>query len=256
MSGKKEHDEELCDICRLQALRCNSSTEFCRRDPECHASPRADPSGCVSCAVKDDLNQNPVSKTLLASSIFQQPQPLAPRLLAKSGGKRLLADNRAGPPTTARAPSENKTSAEKSYDDYYEYDESDSLDKNDFGEEDDYLDDYVEPIDKVIQESDPIRKPGVCPKVVPASCDRENIVQSDCRFDTDCAGEQKCCEAPCDKRVCSIPITSKSTCPVLTFDRDKSDLRRKVRGNSLPLTRTSTSSRRQIRFRHDESINI
>jgi hypothetical protein len=193
----------------------------------CDASNQDDLSKCVYCASKDDSNQNTVSKTLIASSISEQQQPLAPRLLARSGGKKLLADSRGfarsstARSSTARSStaksttvkSINKTSDEPSYDDYYEYDEDETSDKNEFGEEDEYLDDYAEPIDSVIKGSEPIRKLGVCPKVVEAvgKCDSSKISQSDCRFDTDCPGDHKCCEAACGKRVCRSPMTSKIT---------------------------------------------
>ncbi|CAF5115181.1 unnamed protein product, partial [Rotaria sp. Silwood1] len=32
------------------------------------------------------------------------------------------------------------------------------------------------------------------------------MLQPDCRFDTDCPGELKCCESICGKRICNIPI--------------------------------------------------
>ncbi|CAF4984199.1 unnamed protein product, partial [Rotaria socialis] len=82
---------------KCQALNCNAETEICRINPKCDDSNQDDVSNCVYCSLKDDLNQNKVSKTLLASSVSQQQQqqpPLAPRLLAKSGGTRILADNR------------------------------------------------------------------------------------------------------------------------------------------------------------------
>jgi hypothetical protein len=161
--------------------------------------------------LKDDFNQNIVSKTLLASSISQRQQPLAPRLLAKSGGTRLLADNRGSSISSSLTTKSNKTSDDLSYDDYYEYDEDETSDKNEFGEEDDYLDDYAEPLDTVIEGSEPIRKLGVCPKVIESSdkCDPAKNIQSDCRFDTDCPGDHKCCEAACGRRICNSPIKSK-----------------------------------------------
>ncbi len=140
---------------------------------------------------------------------------MAPRLLAKSGGTRLLADNRgdilSSSTTSATAKSNNITSDELSYDEYYEYDDDETSDKNEFGEEDEYLDDYTEPIDSIIQGSDTIRKLGVCPKVSETilKCDPSKLIQSDCRFDTDCPGDHKCCEASCGKRICSSPISSK-----------------------------------------------
>ncbi|CAF0784204.1 unnamed protein product [Rotaria sordida] len=209
---------------QCQALKCNPSTEICRIDPNCDDSNQDDVPKCVYCVSKNDLNQNTVSKTLLASSIIQhqQQQPLAPRLLAKSGGSRLLADNRGGPSSSSTTSAtsilnnKNKTSDELSYDDYYEYDEDEKSDKNEFGEEDEYLDDYAEPLDSVVQGIEPIRKLGICPKVVEAigDCDPSNIIQSDCRFDTDCPGDHKCCEAACGKRTCNLPITTSiSVCP-------------------------------------------
>ena len=144
-----------------------------------------------------------VSKTLLASSASQQP--LAPRLLAKSGGNKILADN------LDTEASSNKTSDELTYDEYYEYDEDETSDKNEFGEEDEYLDDYAESTDSFIKGSEPIRKLGRCPKVLSTNdtCDPTIINQSDCRFDTDCPDDQKCCESACNKRICSAPVTSK-----------------------------------------------
>ncbi|CAF2803646.1 unnamed protein product [Rotaria sp. Silwood2] len=213
--SNKNFDEQC------QARKCNPLTEICRINPKCDDSNQDDVSKCVYCVLKNDLNQNTVSKTLLASSIAQQQQqqqPLAPRLLAKSGGTRLLADNRGGPlsSSTTKATSSsnnnnNKTSDELSYDDYYEYDEDETSDKNEFGEEDEYLDDYAEPLDSVVQGLEPIRKLGLCPKVVEAigDCDPSKIIQSDCRFDTDCLGDQKCCEAACGKRICNSPITKR-----------------------------------------------
>ncbi len=77
--------------------------------------------------------------------------------------------------------------------------------------ENEYLDDYIEPFDTVSDRSQPIRKLGICPKVVEAigKCDTEKTLQPDCRFDTDCPGDFKCCEAACGKRVCNTPIKSK-----------------------------------------------
>jgi len=100
---------------------------------------------------------------------------------------------------------------ESSYDEYYEYDEDETSDKTEFNEENDYLDEYIEPIDTVNNQSQPIRKLGTCPKVVEAigKCDTEKILQPDCRFDTDCPGDLKCCEAACGRRVCNLPIKSK-----------------------------------------------
>ncbi len=103
----------------------------------------------------------------------------------------------------------SNTSDESSYDDYYEYDDEETLDKTEFNEDNEYLDEYIEPLDILVDRSQPIRKFGACPKVVEAigKCDSE--IQPDCRFDTDCPGELKCCEAACGRRVCNIPIQSK-----------------------------------------------
>ena len=153
---------------------------------------------------------------MLASSISQQQQPLAPRLLAKSGGKKLLADNH--PSSIGEVQSTNRTTTtdESSYDDYYVYDEDETSDKTEFGEEDEYLDDYAESSDSFIKGTTPIRKLGICPKVLATNdkCDSTKINQSDCRFDTDCPGDHKCCEATCGNRICHAPITSKQeNCP-------------------------------------------
>ncbi|CAF3075536.1 unnamed protein product [Rotaria socialis] len=210
---------------KCQALNCNAETEICRINPKCDDSNQDDVSNCVYCSLKDDLNQNKVSKTLLASSVSQQQQqqpPLAPRLLAKSGGTRILADNRGSLSSSTTTPivtastNKNKTADDLSYDDYYEYDEDETSDKNTFGEEDEYLDDYAEPLDSVVKGMEPIRKLGVCPKVLDATgnCDPNEIIQSDCRFDTDCPGDNKCCDTACGKRVCLASITTSiSVCP-------------------------------------------
>lgn len=175
-------------------MKCNPTTEICRRAPNCDDSNPDEPLKCYYCAFKDDSNQGIVSKTLLASSISQQQLPLAPRLLAKSGA------------------TVNNTVDDLSYDDYYEYDENEVADKNEFGEEDEYLDDYAEPIDSILPSSNTIRKLGICPKAVEpvGKCDPTKTTQSECRFDTDCPGDHKCCEASCGQRVCRAPITSKT----------------------------------------------
>ena len=123
--------------------------------------------------------------------------PLAPRLLAQSGARRLLADNRP-------APSANLSF----YDDYYEYDQNETSDKAELTEYSDYLDDYKEPFEMETDISKPIRKLGTCPKVVEAvgQCDGAPIIQPDCRFDTDCPGDLKCCAAACGKRACKMPV--------------------------------------------------
>ena len=113
----------------------------------------------------------------------------------------------------------NATYDDASYDEYYEYDDDETSDKNspstDGGDDDDdeYLDDYVESLDDIIDRTPPLRKLGTCPKVVEAvgKCDTEKLIPPECRFDTDCPGDFKCCEAACGRRVCSIPMKRKST---------------------------------------------
>lgn len=126
--------------------------------------------------------------------------PLAPRLLAQSGARRLLADNRSA-----------STANLSFYDDYYEYDQNETSDKAEFTEYNDYLDDYTEPFEMGADVSKPIRKLGTCPKVVEAigQCDEGAVIQPDCRFDTDCPGDLKCCAAACGKRACKMPIQGK-----------------------------------------------
>lgn len=174
----------------------------------CDDSKQADASKCIYCASKDDFNSPRVSKTLLASSIAQQPQPLAPRLLAKSGGTKLLADNHQNSISDG---SNNRTTDEASYDDYYVYDEDETSDKSEFGDEDEYLDDYADLSDSFNKGSVPIRKLGICPRVLSTNekCDSAKLNQSDCRFDTDCPDDQKCCVSTCGNRLCHVPITSK-----------------------------------------------
>lgn len=41
------------------------------------------------------------------------------------------------------------------------------------------------------------------------NCDTEKHLQPDCRFDTDCPGDLKCCDAACGRRVCNVSIKSK-----------------------------------------------
>jgi len=178
-------------------LKCDPTREVCRLNSKCDEQK----SKCVYCAPKEDFNSRPVSKTLLASSISQLQAPLAPRLLAKSNDNHDSIDHL----------EENKLNNETTYDDYYEYDEDETSDKDEFGEEDDYLDDYAEPVDSLIKETNTVRKFGVCPRVLATNekCDPSNKMQSECRFDTDCSGEQKCCESTCGKRVCNLPIKSK-----------------------------------------------
>lgn len=156
----------------LQTLQCNSSIEICRVNPKCNGSKGDESFKCVYCALKTNLLQLPV----------------ASRLLAKSN-----------------------TSDDSSYDEYYEYDDEEISDKTEFDEDKEYLDDYIEPLDIKVDRSQRIRKFGACPKVVEAigKCDSEKNLQPDCRFDTDCPGELKCCEAACGRRACNIPIQSK-----------------------------------------------
>ena len=190
-------------------MKCNPSTEICRINSNCDDSKQDDASKCIYCALKDDFNSQTVSKTLLASSVVQQPQPLAPRLLAKSGGTKLLADNHQN--SRSDGQTNRTTTDEASYDDYYVYDEDETSDKNEFGDEDEYLDDYADLSDSFNKGPGPIRKLGVCPRVLSTNekCDPSKVNQSDCRFDTDCSDDQKCCVSTCGNRRCHAPITSK-----------------------------------------------
>ena len=201
--GKRQNGIWLTSESVIQALKCNPSTEICRVKPKCDDSK----SECIYCASKDDSNQKLVSKTIVS-----EEQPLAPRLLAKSGGKKLLADNHGDSISTTTNTNTNETSDELTYDDYYEYGEEESPDKNEFGEEDEYLDDYAEPSDSFIKGSGSARKLGRCPRILATNdrCDLSTHNQSDCQLDADCPGDQKCCESACNKRVCNTPITSKN----------------------------------------------
>ena len=98
-------------------------------------------------------------------------------------------------------------SNEPSYDEYYDYDEDDAVDRTEIDRDNEYLDDYATDLDQ----SQRTRKSGICPKVVEAigQCDLEKSLQNDCQFDRDCPGELKCCEAACGRRVCNIPIQCK-----------------------------------------------
>ncbi|CAM4783237.1 unnamed protein product [Rotaria magnacalcarata] len=181
---------------QCQSLHCNTSTEICRLNPECDGSQNDLSLKCVYCALKNQ------------STYFSRQLPLAPRLLAKSGEPKLNTQN--------GNLKSNSTSKGSSYDEYYEYDDDDALDKNESVDADDYTNEYVESYDPIMNRSQTIRKSGICPKVVQTNvkCGAEKLIQPDCRFDTDCPGELKCCEAPCGKRVCKSPIKTKvSVCP-------------------------------------------
>ncbi|CAF2080570.1 unnamed protein product [Rotaria magnacalcarata] len=185
-----EYDEQC------QSLHCNTSTEICRLNPECDGSQNDLSLKCVYCALKNQ------------STYFSRQLPLAPRLLAKSGEPKLNTQN--------GNLKSNSTSKSSSYDEYYEYDDDDTLDKNESVDADDYTNEYAESYDPIMNRSQTIRKSGICPKVVQTNvkCGAEKLIQPDCRFDTDCPGELKCCEAPCGKRVCKSPIKTKvSVCP-------------------------------------------
>lgn len=172
-------------------LRCNTTTEICRVNPKCDGSNNDLLLKCVYCVSKNQPNSSP-----------QQLPPLAPRLLAKSNEPkaRIQYDNIKS----------NSTTDDLSYDEYYEYDD-DVLDKNDLSYSDDYVNDYIEPYDPIMNRTQTLRKSGICPKVIQSNirCDTGKFIQPDCRFDTDCPGELKCCEAPCGKRVCKAPIKCK-----------------------------------------------
>lgn len=108
---------------------------------------------------------------------------------------------------SSNEPEQNRTLDESSYDEYYDYDEDDALDRTEIDGDNEYIDDFVTDLDQ----SQRTRKSGICPKVVEAigRCDPEKIQANDCQFDRDCPGELKCCEAACGRRVCNIPIQCK-----------------------------------------------
>ncbi|CAF1267530.1 unnamed protein product [Rotaria sordida] len=185
---------------QCQSLHCNSSTEICRINPKCDGSKNDLLLKCVYCDLKNPLKN---------SQQKQQQLPLAPRLLAKSSESKFLTQQNQNLKL-------NITIDESSYDDYYDYEEDEILDKNDLIETDDYINDYIEPLDIIKNRSQTIRKSGICPKVVQTTdkCNISKIIQPDCRFDTDCPGDFKCCEATCGKRTCGLPIKSKVfVCP-------------------------------------------
>ncbi|CAF1427349.1 unnamed protein product [Rotaria sordida] len=185
---------------QCQSLHCNSSTEICRINPKCDGSKNDLLLKCVYCDLKNPLKN---------SQQKQQQLPLAPRLLAKSSESKFLTQQNQNLKL-------NITIDESSYDDYYDYEEDEILDKNDLIETDDYINDYIEPLDIIKNRSQTIRKSGICPKVVQTTdkCNISKIIQPDCRFDTDCPGDFKCCEVTCGKRTCGLPIKSKVfVCP-------------------------------------------
>ena len=113
---------------------------------------------------------------------------------------------------TTSGPERNMQLDESVYDEYYDYgeeeEEDDATDRMEFNENDDaYSDEYATDPDQ----SQRIRKTGICPKFVEAigQCDPEKSGQDDCQFDKDCPGELKCCEAACGRRACNIPIQRK-----------------------------------------------
>ncbi|CAF3666061.1 unnamed protein product [Rotaria sp. Silwood1] len=182
---------ELC-----QSLHCNSSTEICRINPKCNNTNKNNLLlKCIYCDLKNSLTSS-------------QQLPLAPRLLAKSSETKILIQNH-----TIKL---NTINDESSYDEYYDYEDDEILDKNDLNETDDYINDYIELLDINKNRTQTIRKSGICPKLNKTinKCNIEKILQPDCRFDTDCPGELKCCESICGKRICNIPIKTKIfVCP-------------------------------------------
>jgi hypothetical protein len=120
------------------------------------------------------------------------------RPLLPSNAVRSFVDNRDLP--------FNGALNESSYDDYYEYDEDETTDKTDLVEYNDYLDDYAESFNVINNGSKPTRKPGICPKMVDVTgqCDQTQSMQADCRLDTDCPEETKCCAAACGRRSCKV----------------------------------------------------
>jgi hypothetical protein len=121
-------------------------------------------------------------------------------------------------PPALRLLSKSNSSDESFYDEYYEYDDDETSNRTEFDEDDEYLEDYVEPLDITVDRTKPIRKFGTCPKIVEAigKCDSE--IQPDCRFDTDCPGDLKCCEAACGRRVCNTPVQSKRIKPLTMIE--------------------------------------
>ncbi|CAF0882490.1 unnamed protein product [Adineta ricciae] len=175
---------------QCQTLQCNSTTEFCYVNPDCKQD---DILKCVYCLLKTNVT-------------FSQQSS------RKSNDSKLVIDNDGSVP--------NATYDDASYDEYYEYDDDETSDKNspsvDDDDDNEYLDDYVESLDDMIDRTPPLRKLGTCPKVVEAigKCDTEKLIPPECRFDTDCPGDFKCCEAACGRRVCSIPMKpTTSVCP-------------------------------------------
>ncbi|CAF1554234.1 unnamed protein product, partial [Adineta ricciae] len=167
-----------------------STTEFCYVNPDCKQD---DILKCVYCLLKTNVT-------------FSQQSS------RKSNDSKLVIDNDGSVP--------NATYDDASYDEYYEYDDDETSDKNspsvDDDDDNEYLDDYVESLDDMIDRTPPLRKLGTCPKVVEAigKCDTEKLIPPECRFDTDCPGDFKCCEAACGRRVCSIPMKpTTSVCP-------------------------------------------
>ena len=120
--------------------------------------------------------------------------------------------------------SKSNATDDSSYDEYYEYDEDETSDKNDADDDDEYLDDYVESLDDLADRSPPVRKLGTCAKVVEAigNCDTEKLIPPECRFDTDCPGDLKCCEVACGRRMCNIPLKRKSSNLFFSSDEDAS----------------------------------
>ncbi|UJR09837.1 hypothetical protein I4U23_014062 [Adineta vaga] len=184
---------------QCQILQCNPTTEICYVNPDCKQD---DILKCVFCLLKTNV------------TFSQQSLPSTVQLSTKSNESKVLIDN--------DGLQSNVTDDDASYDEYYEYDEDETSDKKNLNDDDvnadvdEYLDDYVESLDDLVDRSPPIRKLGTCPKVVEAigKCDTEKLIPPECRFDTDCPGDLKCCEVACGRRICSVPLKPiASVCP-------------------------------------------
>ncbi|CAF1049361.1 unnamed protein product [Adineta steineri] len=179
---------------QCQILQCNLTTEICYTNPNCTHDD--DVLKCVHCILKN-------------SSIYTQQLSLVSHLSVKSNESKFLVDNHDF--------KSNITYDESSYDEYYEYDEDETSDKTDLDEDDEYLDDYTESLDTIVNRTQSIRKLGNCPKVVEAigKCDTEKLIPPECRFDTDCPGDLKCCEAACGRpqsSICSVSFACSLNC--------------------------------------------
>ncbi|CAF0738859.1 unnamed protein product [Didymodactylos carnosus] len=195
-----QDDQFLTKECNK--LKCDNSTEYCRVKTDCYEVN----SNCVYC----EKRTNDIEHLSSSNNQQQEPSPIANRLLAKSRTK-LLADNR-NPISSATIKTTTKVSQEYE-DEYLTYDDQED---DEFGEEDDYLDDYNINIETSLDNNlplIPVKKPGVCPKVDKTiKLNNRDSCKSfaECRFDTDCSAELKCCENNCGTRSCLTPTETKT----------------------------------------------